>query len=238
MRESKRPEVSAICADDSEAEAIRLGEIHDGYRADPSRGRRWSSSNPGNLQIREELARAVLKAVPDIHSGSKLLLDVGCGNGWFLERLINEGLRAERLRGVDLLEERVGDASRRVAGVRVQRADARRLPFAEDSCQLVTLFTVLSLMRGTSDVIAALREARRVSAAGGAIAIWEPRVPSINQATRLVGMRELREGLGPRLEVRSLTVFPPLARRAGPALKLLSRVPALRTHRLVLARVG
>jgi hypothetical protein len=71
------------------------------------------------------------------------------------------------------------------------------------------------------------------------ILIWEPRIPNpLNRNTLLVDRRLLRHALPDlTLEVRSLTLLPPLARRLGPgAYHRLARVPALHTHRLVCAR--
>jgi hypothetical protein len=98
------------------------------------------------------------------------------------------------------------------------------------------MFTVLSGMAQGADVDRALAEARRVVAPGGAVAIWEPRVATPNRNTRLIRLADLRRGLGPDLQVSSLTVFPPLARRTGRSYGRLAAWPMLRTHRLVVAR--
>jgi hypothetical protein len=91
-------------------------------------------------------------------------------------------------------------------------------------------------MGSAADARAALLEARRVLAPGGAVAVWEPRWPTLNRHTRLVRIAELRDALGGDLEVRTITLAPPLARRAGRLYGSLARVAPLRSHRLVLAR--
>jgi ubiquinone/menaquinone biosynthesis C-methylase UbiE len=174
--------------------------------------------------------------VPGAIDGGGQLLDAGCGTGWWLERMRREDVAAERLTGVELLAERVRAAAARVPGARIEQADVRRLPLPDDSCSLVTLFTVLSSMAGAADTRAAMLEARRVLAPGGAVVVWEPRWPTLNRNTRFVHLRELRAGLGGRLTVRTLTLAPPLARRAGGLYEPLARVRALRSHRLVIAR--
>lgn len=184
-----------------------------------------------------------------------LLLDAGCGSGWWLQALAQAGVSPQRLIGVDLLEERVAAARRRLAGVdmpaerihagrpstsgaRLVQGDVRALPVADGSCALVLLFTVLSAMGGRQEVRRALTEVRRVLAPGGAVLIWEPRIWSPNPYTRLVRLRELRSGLGGEVSACSVTLLPPLARRAGRLYGPLVRLPILRTHRLVLVRPG
>lgn len=210
--------------------------MYAGYRADARRRRAWDARNPGNIAIREELVRAMLGLVPQAISGGGLLLDAGCGTGWWLERLRAQGVAPERLAGVELLAERASAAAARVPGARIERADVRQLPLPGGSCSLVTLFTVLSSMGSADDAGAALAEALRVLAPGGAVAVWEPRWPTLNRNTRLVRLAELRAGLGGALTVRTITVAPPLARRAGRLYGSLARVGPLRSHRLVLAR--
>lgn len=191
--------------------------------------------------MREEVRLRLLElAGPSLYEEG-LVLDAGCGTGWWLDALARGGVPGggvpqSRLVGVDLLEERVAAARERVPGAGVLQGDVRALPVADGSCALVLLFTVLSAMGGREEVRRALGEVRRVLAPGGEVAIWEPRVWSPNANTRLIRLRELREGLGGELRVGSVTLLPLLARRSGRLYRPLVRVPVLRTHRLVLVR--
>jgi SAM-dependent methyltransferase len=187
--------------------------------------------------MREEVLRALLALAGSQLRGEGLVLDAGCGTGWWLSRLTHAGVSPRRLVGVETLPERVRAAAARVPGARVLEGDVRRLPLADASCAAVLLFTVLSAMGSPEDVRVALGETRRVLAPGGVAAIWEPRLPTPNRHTRLIGLRELRAGLGGEMAVRSLTLAPPLARRVGRLYGALVRVPLLRTHRLVVVRV-
>jgi ubiquinone/menaquinone biosynthesis C-methylase UbiE len=214
----------------------RIARVYAGYRSDPRKRRAWDAQNRGNAAIREELAQAVLDGVRGALEGDRMLLDVGCGTGWWLERLAREGVAAERLAGVELLAERVRAARERVLGARIERADSRQLPFPDGSCSLVTLFTVLSSMGSSAEVRATLLEVRRVLAPGGAVAVWEPRWPTPNRHTRLIRRSELRATLGDKLSVRTITLVPPLARSVGGLYEPLARIAPLRSHRLVIAR--
>jgi len=224
-------------ADDGGAgERERIERVYAGYRGDLRKQRAWSARNAGNAAIREEVVRTLLELAPGALAGEGAVLDAGCGTGWWLGRLAREGVAASRLLGVDLLAERVQAAREQVPEARVVQGDVRRLPLPDAGCSLVLLFTVLSSVGSRADVRAALAETRRVLAPAGVVAIWEPRVPTPNRHTRLISTGELRGALGERLTVRSVTLLPPLARRAGRLYGPLAGVPALRTHRLVIAR--
>jgi SAM-dependent methyltransferase len=220
-----------------DGERDRLARVFGAYGSDPGRRRAWDAENPGNAAIRDEVARATL-GVLAAHDPGGQLLDAGCGSGWWLERLTQAGVPGDRLVGVELLPDRAAAARARTGGAEVHCGDIRSLPLPGACCALVTLFTVLSGMDTAGAVQAALHEARRVLAPGGAIVVWEPRVPTRNPDTRLIRVRDLRRALGPGIDVRSITLAPPLARRAGPAYGLLTALPPLRSHRLMVARPG
>jgi SAM-dependent methyltransferase len=163
-------------------ERERVERVYAGYREDRRRRRAWSAGNAGNAAIREEVIRALLELAPAALAGEGLVLDAGCGTGWWLGRLAQEGVAASRLVGVDLLTERARAARERVPGARVLAGDVRQLPVPAGGCSLV------------------------------------------------------RAVLGGELRVRTLTLAPPLARRAGGRLYgPLARISPLRTHRLVVA---
>jgi ubiquinone/menaquinone biosynthesis C-methylase UbiE len=171
------------------------------------------------------------------------VLDVGCGTGWCLAGLAAAGAEPQTLHGVDLDAARVEAARARVAGALIEVGDARSLPYAAHTFGVVLLVVVLSSLQGAPDAVTALREARRVLAPGGVLLVYEPRLPNpLNFRTRVVRDRDLdMAGLVPRTE-QSLTLLPQLGRRLGrltPVLHpTLSRVPALRSHRLVIYRGG
>ncbi len=214
----------------------------EGYGGQPSRRRKaWSIDNRGNRAARAELIDAIRRLLESEIHGTGPLLDCGCGTGWLLEELAGAGVEPGRLHGVDADPVRVKAARRRVPGATVEAADARRLPFADDAFDAVLYVVSLSSMGPSAAVRAALIEGRRVLAPGGALVIYEPRIPNpLNHATRRVTQADLTgAGIAPS-ESRTITLLPPLGRRLGrftsTAHPLLSRVPWLRSHELVLHR--
>jgi SAM-dependent methyltransferase len=229
------------CAED---EQRRLEGIYGGYRRSAGKQSDWSAGNPGNAAIRAELVGMAFSLAGRELIGAEAILDVGCGSGWWLECLAADARVSARLGGVELLPERAASARGRVPRAAIAQADARELPFDTGSFEVVTLFTVLSSLSGVADAERTLREARRVLRPGGVLLIWEPRVRNpFNRNTVLIDRPLLERALtGTRVEARTLTVLPPLARRLGkhtPRLyPRLSRIGVVHTHRLVRASVG
>jgi SAM-dependent methyltransferase len=226
----------------TESEQRRLREVYGGYRANAGKRRDWSAENPGNAAIRAELVQAAFSLAGRELIGADAILDVGCGSGWWLQRLAGDGRISAHLHGVELLPERAAAARSRVPMAAIALADARELPFDAGSFDVVALFTVLSSLSNATDAEQALCEARRVLSPRGAMLVWEPRIRNpFNHDTLLVGLPLLERALaGMQVEVRTLTLLPPLARRLGMRLTAglyprLSRMPLLRTHRLVRA---
>jgi SAM-dependent methyltransferase len=217
----------------------RLASVYRGYRRSERRRRAWDPANAGNVWIRRELETAlretgVLEPVASVRT-----LDLGCGHGYWLRRLTELGVPPAHIAGVDALPERASSAARAVEGASVIEADAADLPLPSGSYDVVLLFTVLSSEADEGRTARILREARRVVAPGGAVLVYEPRIPNpLNRATRRIRSRELTAVLGSPVSQRTLTLVPPLARRLGGATDslypLLARVPLLRTHRLLL----
>lgn len=214
-----------------------MGEARPLSRSRPA----WSAVNPGNRAARRELLDAIRAAAEPQLRGLGALLDCACGTGWLLEALVADGVAPQRLHGIDLDPARVDAAARRAPGVTARVADARALPYPDGT--FVAAFHVVSLssIGSAESVRAALAEAGRVLAPGGVLLIYELRLPNpLNRDTRLLRRRDLEAAGLAISETRPLTLLPPLGRRLGrltPALyPLLSSVPPLRSHRLLVHR--
>lgn len=138
--------------------------------------------------------RFVVPAVPAfaaVDARGGLVVDLGCGNGWYLRRLAR---RYARLRGVglDMFPENVAQASARAA----EQGLADRLSFREgdihrfavdEPADLVAMSRALHhvwMERG--DVLHTIREHL---GAGGCVVIWEPAWPDDRAALRAPEMR-------------------------------------------------
>jgi SAM-dependent methyltransferase len=218
-------------------EAARVEAVYGRYRAQGRKQRAWAADNPGNVALRAELLAKLLDlARPQLERGGRVL-DAGCGGGYWLEALARSGVAAERLHGVDIRTERLAPRPGLPDEVELRAADLRALPYPSESFELVLLFTALSSLASGGDVQSALREARRVLAPGGAVLVYEPRIPNpFNRATRWIRRAELERGLGGPVAAHPLTPLPPLLRLAGrrapSTVPALRRLPLPRTHSL------
>jgi glycosyltransferase involved in cell wall biosynthesis len=239
-RETWEREQEVLASVYEPSERGRVAGAYAGYAANRSKQRSWASGNPGNAAIRDELAAAVDAVAGAELRAAEAVLDVGCGTGWWLERL--SAMTRASLFGLDVLPERVEAAGHRTPGATVAVGDARALPFEDGRFGVVTMFTVLSSLGGEDDVRHALHEARRVLTPGGVLLIWEPRVPNpFNRHTLLIDRELVRDTLADaEVGGRTTTLLPPLARRLGTRTDRLYprlvRLAPLRTHHLISAR--
>lgn len=148
------------------------------------------------------LAAQVLPAAPEIGAalaGGGLAVDLGCGNGWYLRKLLAAHAGARGL-GLDGFEENVRQArvAAEAAGLGGRaRFEARDLhdvlaedePFGGEPVALLAMNRALHHVWPVADRIFAL--ARRVLAPDGVVAVWEPRWPDERAALRVPPNRPL-----------------------------------------------
>ncbi len=206
----------------NETEADRIRRIYAEYERDPRVQTRRNPSNRGNVLIEGERASVtdeLLATLGAIQLSDAEVLDVGCGAGDELARLQTIGADPTRCHGVDLIPDRVARARERLPASDIRQGDARELPYATVSMDLVVLKVVLSSVidRDVTAEIAA--EIDRVLRPGGAVLWYDNRYANpFNPEVRGISRRELA-ALFPRYELRlrTITVLPPLARRLGTA---------------------
>lgn len=187
-------------------------------------------------ELNSALARHGLLPLTD-----RLVLEVGCGSGYWLRLLENLGSRPNNLHGIDISSERVGWAAASMAGVCFSVGDAAQIPYRDAQFDLALQFTLFTSMLDSDARRSAAAELIRVLKPGGILIwydfIWNP----INRDTRGIGERELRS-LFPccRFDIRRITLLPPLARWMAPfsigVCRMLERVPQLRSHYLAVIR--
>jgi SAM-dependent methyltransferase len=206
---------------------------------------RYAPWQPAELFFRAgrlRVAAALLRSAGLFPSRGTRVLESGCGARGWIPDLLGWGVREADVSGVDLDEERIGQARESFPAADLRVADASELPFADRSFGLVVLSTVLSSI--LDDVVrrrVAAEAARVVAADGGVLWFdfavhnpWNPNVRGVSEGTLL----NLFHGFD--ATIRRTTLAPPLARLLAPRAvwlaSLLELLPFLRTHRVAVLR--
>jgi ubiquinone/menaquinone biosynthesis C-methylase UbiE len=222
-----------------DADAVRQVYERRSAMVDPAK---YAMTLPWIAQRVQERERKLLQTL--VRSGHDRLgeldvLEVGCGSGNELARLVALGVDPDRLHGVDLRSDAVEEAGRRVRA-HVLEADASKLPYADASFDLVVQFTALSSMPARAMRDAVAHEMWRVTRPGGLIVSYDFVVNPSNRDVVGITRNELK-ALFPDATFRfqRVTLAPPLARRLGrihPRLvDIAASVPLLRSHLLASA---
>jgi len=119
----------------------------------------------GDSRRRELIGRA-LKHKPDASS----ILEVGCGNGVLLTASSTLYPRAA-LTGIDIVASKIESARRRAPHIRWHTAPVERLPFSDQSFDLILAGMTLHHWKGKQK---GLNEVARVLTADGIIVIVDP----------------------------------------------------------------
>jgi len=203
-------------------------------------GDRYSLLQPDVWQTLQERQRAMLglfarHGLRDL--AATRLVEVGSGTGGNLLEFLRAGFIPEHLTGIELLPERHA-AARRVLpeAVTLHAADARTVPVAPGSVDLVFVSTVFSSLLDDAFQQDLADTMWRWVRPGGAVLWYDFTVDNPrNRDVRGVPLARVR-ALFPqgRVDARRVTLAPPLARavtRVHPALyTVLNTVPLLRTH--------
>lgn len=170
------------------------------------------------------------------------VLDVGCGYGGVLNLFHEQGVAADNLFGIDLLPNRIRVARERYPSFSIREGNAEQLDFPDGWFDMAAAFTVFSSILDSKMAENVAREIVRVLVPGGAVVWYDMRYPNPwNRNVRPMTKARIRQ-LFPsfRLDLETLTVLPPLARRLGSGLNtiypLLAKVPVLRSHYFGLLR--
>jgi ubiquinone/menaquinone biosynthesis C-methylase UbiE len=203
-------------------------------------------TNPGNQWVKRE-HRQRLEQILRERFGRRLaecrVLDVGCGYGSLLAWFHELGVPAENLFGVDLLPNRIETARKTYPEFTFIQGNAEHFEFPEESFDLLAVFTVFSSIL---DPVMARNVAQGMThllKRDGAVVWYDMRYRNPwNRHT--IAMRKPRIGkLFPSftIELESMTLLPPLARRFGRTTHwtypVLASVPLLRGHYLGLLRL-
>jgi ubiquinone/menaquinone biosynthesis C-methylase UbiE len=173
----------------------------------------------------------------------KAILEVGCGSGYWIRKFLELGATPESLVGIDLLDWRI-DVARRICpgSVRLERGNAERLEFSDRSFDMIAQFVVFSSILDANVKRRIASEMLRVLKEDGFI-IWydffldNPR----NRDVKGLNKSEIRRLFpGCRIQLRRITLAPPLARLMAPyswvSCHLLEKLKVFNTHYLGIIR--
>lgn len=202
--------------------------------------------NAGVLFQRLAMDRAVLQALRHVSDLARAtVLDVGCGTGSSLLTFLAAGAVSDQLSGIDILEERIAEARRRLPGCHFAVADAAHLEFADATFDVVfesTMFVQLTDERLAAQIAA---EMLRVTRRGGCLLLsdWRYSKPGNRDYRGLSRARLARLfGAGCRIEAAYAgALIPPVGRRLSrwapwAYFAAQSWLPLLAGHRVLVLR--
>jgi ubiquinone/menaquinone biosynthesis C-methylase UbiE len=220
------------------ASVTEQDRIRDTYRSYEATGRErlWDRANRGFRRLADERDAAVaILLAQSLPAGPARLLDVGCGDGTLIGTVL--AIRPEvRAVGLDLLRDKIGEATAAVPEATFVVGSADALPFAADAFDIVSAITLFSSIPDPDMEAGAATEIGRVLRPGGWLIWYDLRYdnPS-NPAVHGLSSRRLAELFpGWQQELRTFTVAPPIARRLGiltpVAYPVLNAIPPIRSH--------
>lgn len=192
------------------------------------------------LQRRERLLFRLLARAGVTSLKDQRILDVGCATGEWLLRFLAYGAQDRNVFGVELRSNLLQDIWGRRPPMHVINGDGANLPFADASFDLVHQATVLTSVLDSSVRRNIASEMMRVVRPEGLIVWFDMRYSNPkNPDIRGVGLRELRALFpGCRMNLRSVSLLPSLARRVAPWSYTLARalelIGPLRVHYLAI----
>jgi SAM-dependent methyltransferase len=171
------------------------------------------------------------------------IIDVGCGNGGWLRTLMAWGAVPQKLHGIDLLSDRIDAAKNSSPMIDFKISSGYSIPFFDASMDLVSANTVFSSILDPAARTVLAQEMTRVLQPGGHIMVYDYRI-SDPRNTDTTGIRKAEIiRLFPEfdLNIRTLTLAPPIARRFTPLSPLMAHMlevffPFLRTHAIFFLR--
>jgi ubiquinone/menaquinone biosynthesis C-methylase UbiE len=226
------------------AEAERVLSVYEARDA-RSVGSRYSLTSVASLMAVQERERYLLGQLArrGWEAADLDCLDVGCGTGGELARLVAYGADPRRLHGVDLREDAIAAAKSRLPLCDIVVGDASELHYATGSMDIVLQFTTLSSILDDEVRQRVAAEMIRVCRPAGLILSYDFMTNPTNADTRGLSGGEVR-GLFPgcQISIHRVTLAPPVARRIAPRSRrlaaLLGAIPPLRTHLIAFATPG
>ena len=217
------------------------------YARRNTRDSRYSWFNAGHVFMLQERERRVLELLRRAGVDSldnRRILEIGCGQGFWLREFIKWGGKPENLTGVELLPERVEEARRLSPhGVNVILGSAAQVPLPDGRFDLVLQSTVFTSIQDSAVKQQIAAEMLRLVRPDGLILWYDFRVnnPWNPDVTGIRKAEALKLFSGCRVHLYPITLTPPIVRRLARwswlGCYLLGKMPWLCTHYLGVIRV-
>ena len=205
-------------------------------------GRRETTDGPLDLyafcthQERQEVLLRFFREIGLTSLRGLRILDVGCGSGGNLRRIIDFGAEPANCFGIDLFRKSLAGAQQLNPNITFIEGSGAELPFPNGEFDLVFQFTVFTSVLEVSVRRAMASEILRTLRPGGYF-VWHDFAYSNprNDKVRGIGRREIRKLLADfSLKFRRVTLAPPIGRAAvkiSPSFyRVLNAIPLLRSH--------
>ena len=175
--------------------------------------------NPGVLFQNLAFEKSVVQALRQVEGDKRSwkILDVGCGAGFSLLRLLTYGLEPERLHGIEISESLVARGRKRFPALNLTHGDASRMDYEPDSFDLAMESTMFIQLTDESIAQAIAHEMLRVVKPNGCIMLTDWRYSFGHREYRAVSASRIARlfGVGTRTSVVCRTrgaLIPPLGR--------------------------
>lgn len=148
--------------------------------------RKYNAKNPLQHYLLERFLKTVIRQARIIHP--KSILEAGCGEGFILERLYKANIGQKNV-GIDFSDAAISLAKKERPHLDIRKGDICRLPFKDNSFDLVLCCEVLEHLK---DPKKALSELHRIS--GKYVILSVPNEPWFKLANFLRGKNVSRFG--------------------------------------------
>jgi ubiquinone/menaquinone biosynthesis C-methylase UbiE len=180
----------------------------------------YSWFNRANLFSLQQRQRAVLFSLKRLgYDGltDLRILEVGCGGGGVLTEFLCYGATPENLYGLDLLEDRLFNAKRRLPATHFLQGDGSQLPLPAHTFDLVLQYTAISSILDPDLRRQMCAEMLRVLKPGGLILSYDFWLNPTNKQTRGLKLSEIRSSFPDcKIDHQCITLAPPITRKLAP----------------------
>jgi SAM-dependent methyltransferase len=191
-------------------------DLYKDYYASKGNDRNDPLRNAGVLFQNLAFDKSIVEALRHVNAGRDWrILDVGCGSGFSLLRVMTWGLDPEQMQGIDIREDRVAQGRKRVPSLDLRFGDATAMEYPSGSFDLVMESTMFTQMTDEATAAAIANEMLRVVKPDGYLLLTDWRYNFGRRGYRGLSRKRIARLFGHGAEVvssRHGALVPPLGR--------------------------